>query len=359
MFDRSSIVRTGAVHDRVAEVTGRRALRMRIRGSAARASRRTRASLPRRSRGTGCRRSDRARRRAARAASGASACCDQFLRARQRIRGHRREPVREVQRLARGLPVRDHPADDAGFVKLAWPTPARPATACAAPACAAAPAARCQLAPASGERPRRAYDSVERASSAATIRSQASASEKPAPAAAPSTAAMTGFGKHAQRLDELVHVLEHLALRRAARLAPLGQAMDVAAGAEMRAGAAQHDGAHLAVGFGDAERLDARREDLRGQGVARRRIADREDQHRACALGQQLGRHRTAPCSRCFSGDRKRPNFIRGIVSRARLCPGGKSSVRTRMCMLDSAETSTHHACAEPCPSSPSPHWPG
>jgi len=47
--------------------------------------------------------------------------------------------------------------------------------------------------PPSGVSPTRAYDMTNFASCAATIMSQASASEKPAPAAAPSTAAMTGL----------------------------------------------------------------------------------------------------------------------------------------------------------------------
>ena len=55
--------------------------------------------------------------------------------------------------------------------------------------------ARCQLKPPSGDSATVLYEAANTASRAATMKSQASASEKPAPAAAPSTAAITGLGK--------------------------------------------------------------------------------------------------------------------------------------------------------------------
>ena len=54
--------------------------------------------------------------------------------------------------------------------------------------------ARCQEPPPSGVSPTLPYDITNLASEAATIRSQASASDIPPPAAKPSTAAITGFG---------------------------------------------------------------------------------------------------------------------------------------------------------------------
>ena len=99
----------------------------------------------------------------------------------------------------------------------------------------------------------------------------------------------------ADRGDEVVQVLDHLVLHRAAGGASLEQALQVAAGAEMRAGAAQHDGANLVLGLARAERLDAGGDDLGRERVAGRRIADREDERGAAPLGQQLSRHRVAP----------------------------------------------------------------
>jgi hypothetical protein len=68
----------------------------------------------------------------------------------------------------------------------------------------------------------------------------------------------------------VVQVVEHAPLRRFAGGAPLDQALDVAAGAEVPARALQDDAAHLRIGLGDAERLDGGGDDLRRQRVARR-----------------------------------------------------------------------------------------
>ena len=76
------------------------------------------------------------------------------------------------------------------------------------------------------------YDITNCASSAATIRSQASASEKPAPAAAPSTAAITGFGKVRIASIQLCEPVDALRLHRRVFRAVVEQALQVAARAE-------------------------------------------------------------------------------------------------------------------------------
>ena len=99
----------------------------------------------------------------------------------------------------------------------------------------------------------------------------------------------------ADRGDEVVQVLDHLVLHRPAGGAPLEQALEVAAGAEMGAGAAQDHGADLVLGFARAERLDAGGDDLGRERVAGRRVADREDERGAAPLAEELSRHRAAP----------------------------------------------------------------
>ncbi len=117
--------------------------------------------------------------------------------------------------------------------------------------------------PPSGVRPTRAYDITNLASSAATIRSHASASEKPAPAAAPSTAAITGFDDALQRGDPFAEQVDALGLHRRIFRAVLEQAVQVAARAEEVVGAGHHDGAHRVVALGGIRALRCRRRTCR------------------------------------------------------------------------------------------------
>jgi hypothetical protein len=69
--------------------------------------------------------------------------------------------------------------------------------------------------------------------------------------------------KGAQRFDELVEEGDRLGLRLGPRLAQPDDAVEVAAGAEVLAVAAQDHRAHGGIGLGHVQRLDARGVDLR------------------------------------------------------------------------------------------------
>ncbi len=81
------------------------------------------------------------------------------------------------------------------------------------------------------------------------------------------------LGKHTNRFDELVQLIEHLHLRIGARLAPRREPVQIAARAKIRAVAAQDDGADLDIGLGDIQGLDAGRNQLLGERVARGGVA--------------------------------------------------------------------------------------
>jgi hypothetical protein len=154
---------------------------------------------------------------------------------------------------------------------------------------------------------------MKRASSAATIRSQASAIE-----------ALRAFNrrdhrlrKGAQRFDPFVQVIEHLHLRGWPAAAALEQALQVAAGAELRAGAAQHHAAQRGVGFGNAERFDARRDDLVRQRIARCRVAQGEHEHGIDAFGQEFGGHGVDVQEGAAAAVRKMPQTQAGRALRA------------------------------------------
>jgi hypothetical protein len=112
---------------------------------------------------------------------------DELLAARQRFRRQRGQPVGERARIGQRLAGR--PSALSCFAV----TGSASQTSCNASALGSRRAS-CQLPPPSGDRPSLACDIMKRASSAATTRSQASTIENAPPAAAPSTAAMTGFG---------------------------------------------------------------------------------------------------------------------------------------------------------------------
>ena len=81
------------------------------------------------------------------------------------------------------------------------------------------------------------------ASSAAMRKSQTHASERPAPAHAPFTAAITGFSS--ARIASTFGWYE--LAQRVADVPRLAELLQVLPGAEAAAGAGQHDGAHLRV----------------------------------------------------------------------------------------------------------------
>ena len=236
MFDCSSIVRTGAC---TAGPSGDSARRPRLSESAARASRRTRAALRRRRRRTGWRASGRARRASCSTSVRPRRLRDQLLDAGDRARRERGEPLGEDQRIG------ERAARQADHRHQAVLVQRRRRHRLGEPEHLLDQRRRQRLAQPRRWRRRRARGracratSTKRASSAATIRSQASASEKPAPAAAPSTAAIDRLRIARHRLDPVMQVIEHAPLRRLAGGAPLDQALHVAAGAEVAAVALQ------------------------------------------------------------------------------------------------------------------------
>ena len=99
----------------------------------------------------------------------------------------------ELARLALELVVGDHAIDQAPFERLRGGDPLAEHRHLRRPGGARA-GRTTAVTPPSGTRPMLTKARRKKADSAATIRSQASASEQPIPAAGPLTAAITGFG---------------------------------------------------------------------------------------------------------------------------------------------------------------------
>ena len=125
------------------------------------------------------------------------------------------------------------------------------------------------------------------------IRSQAIASDMPAPAAAPSTAAITGFGQsviaRVMRFRPSIESawtsggFDRFSSRRL-RLPP---------GAERAVGAGQHDGPDCVVGGGLRERGHQRVVGLGGRGALRKTgVGERQDERRTAAFRDHGGSHR-------------------------------------------------------------------
>ncbi len=113
----------------------------------------------------------------------------------------------------------------------------------------------------------------------------------PAPAAAPSTAAITGFGQPViARVMRCSPSIESACTCGGCdRL--LEQPVQVAAGAERAVGAGQHDRADRRVVAGVAERLHRRLVDFRAERVACARVREREDERVIAPLDEQFGGH--------------------------------------------------------------------
>ncbi len=71
-----------------------------------------------------------------------------------------------------------------------------------------------------------------------------------------------GLRERPQCFDELMQVFEHLDLRGWTGTAPLQQPLQIAAGTEVPAGAAQDGGPQFVIGFRDVERFDPGRDHL-------------------------------------------------------------------------------------------------
>ena len=187
------------------------------------------------------------------------------------------------QGLVQGAAGRRDAVDHAQLMQARAAPMRSPAISSSLTSCRGSACDRLQLAPPSGDSAMLLYAMTNTASSAATIRSQASASEKPAPAAAPSTAAITGLGKVRIASIQLCRPSMHLGLHLGRLLAVGLQALQVAARAKTAAFAGDHDAAHLRAAFRDAERLDAGGVHLRAQRVAVFGVAQGQDHGAALA----------------------------------------------------------------------------
>ncbi len=126
--------------------------------------------------------------------------------------------------------------------------------------------------------------------------SQASASDRPAPAAAPSTAAITGFGQ--SRTARIRSCRPSSLARRCfhGQLAALGQLAQIATGTEMPAFAGQaRPRPMLASAAASASAVGDGRIELGRQRVARGHVVVGEDEHIPLATNQQCIVHRMSP----------------------------------------------------------------
>ena len=152
-----------------------------------------------------------------------------------------------------------------------------------------------QVPPLSGVNPRAVNGSQKRASSAATQKSAATARCNPIPATRPRAAATTGTCT-AQRVATRRWAWagsRRWMLPARGRLAAALAGGEVETGAEVRAGAGQHDGPHRLVGVRGLQLGDQRAGQVVVEGVASPGPVEGEAQHRAVVLDAEpaVGRH--------------------------------------------------------------------